>query len=499
MEVDSSLRWQVGDLSHLEELTLCTGQFGPEAAQRTTALLQQLLRTEVREPAELIRLHEIVLFLRAFPQDATVARLCDEVLHSFADRMADQEEAAAAGLFDDPEVSGIAGTVVSTNFSHQFARSLAARHGSAISIDWENFPRPDRLGSILGRLIPMAYEEYAVEPHVDWRAWLEKESRGSVDWLTRRVDALTYDLLEIPLRWDLRDSAASRSTLRLPRARRFYHSGPFLKRNDVSIEAELGATPPIPVRRLAASEAAAVLGVIVDASAARYRELYGFEHPDHKHVYHADFGRGVDVYVFGVPPADRLPLRACHSAMFFKNGVPMGYVEALSLFERCEVGFNLYYTFREGETAWLYARILKLLHQQLGVTCFSVDPYQLGHENEEAIASGAFWFYYKLGFRPAAQVIASLAERESAKAATKPGYRTPPATLRRLAAGHLFFGDRCGDWAGFSMHRLGAKTPNLGEDIARAKHAPEEIRYLHLLNRRQDLRGRVLYRGRTDR
>jgi hypothetical protein len=480
----------------LEELGQCRGQFGPEAAHSTTALLQRLLRTTVREPAELIRLHEIVLFLRAFPQDTTVARLCDEVLHSFADRMADQEEAVDAGIFDDPEVSGIAGTVVSTNFSHQFARSLAARHGSAIAIDWENFPRPDRLGSVLGRLVPMAYEEYAVEPHVDWRAWLEKESRGSVDWLTRRVDAITYDLLEIPLRWNLVDSRASRSALRLPKAKHFYHTGPFLKRGDVSIEAEMG-DPPIPVQRLPASEAAAVLGVIVDASAARYRELYGFEHPDHKHIYHADFGRGVDVYFFGVPPEDRLPLRACHSAMFFKNGVPMGYVEALSLFERCEVGFNLYYTFREGETAWLYARILKLLHQLLGVTCFSVDPYQLGHENEEAIASGAFWFYYKLGFRPAALEVAKLAEKEAAKAAAKLGYRTPPATLRRLAAEHLFYGERCVDWAGFSLDRLGAKVPTLGEDIARAKRGPEEIRYLRLLNRRSDLRRRILRNGKT--
>lgn len=483
----------------VESLENCKGKFGPVAAHWTRVLLQRLLQTAVREPAELIRLHEIVLFLRAFPQDATVARLCDDVLHSFGGRMADQEEAVDVGLFDDPEISGIAGTAVSTNFSHQFARSLAARHGGAISIDWENFPRPDRLGSVLGRLIPLSYEDYAVEPHVDWqdwfqRVWLEKESRSSVDWLTRRVDAITYDLLEIPLRWDLRDSAASRSALRLPKGKRFYHFGPFLKRGDVSIEKELGA-PPIPVHRLGASEAAAVLGVIVDASAARYRELYGFEHPDHKHIYHADFGRGVDVYVFGVPPEDRLPLRACHSAMFFKNGVPMGYVEALSLFERCEVGFNLYYTFREGETAWLYARILKLLHQFLGVTCFSVDPYQLGHENEEAIASGAFWFYYKLGFRPAGLEVAKLAEKESAKAAAKSGYRTPAAILRRLATEHLFYGEHCADWAGFSMHRLGAKVPNLGEDIGRAKRGPEEIRYLQLLNRRPDLRRRVLHQG----
>ena len=54
--------------------------------------------------------------------------------------------------FDDPEVSGIAGTAVSTNFSYEFARSLTWRHPRSITIDWENFARPDRLGSRTGTI-----------------------------------------------------------------------------------------------------------------------------------------------------------------------------------------------------------------------------------------------------------------------------------------------------------------------------------------------------------
>ncbi len=104
-----------------------------------------------------------------------------------------------------------------------------------------------------------------------------------------------------------------------------------------------------------------------------------------------------------------------------------------------EVGVNLYYTFRQGETAWLYARLLKLFHERFRVSSFFVDPYQLGHENEEAIESGSFWFYYKLGFRPESPEVARLAERELPKIAADPGYRTRPATLRRLAAGPVVY------------------------------------------------------------
>jgi hypothetical protein len=67
------------------------------------------------------------------------------------------------------------------------------------------------------------------------------------------------------------------------------------------------------------------------------------------------------------------------------------------------------------------------------VTSFVIDPYQLGHENEEAIASGSFWFYYKLGFRSESAEVARLAEREEQRIATHPQHRTRPAMLRKLA------------------------------------------------------------------
>src|SRR5262249_38595482 len=150
----------------------------------------------------------------------------------------------------------------------------------------------------------------------------------------------------------------------------------------------------------------------------------------------------------------RLPFRAYQAGMFFKNGVPLGYFEGLSFFERMEVGFNLYYTFREGETAWLYARTLKLFREHLGVTCFTIDPYQLGHENEEAIESGAYWFYRKLGFQPVTEEIAHLSDREEEKIRKQPGYRTSAALLRRLARMPLVYGDGK-EWGRFSLRRMG--------------------------------------------
>ena len=39
------------------------------------------------------------------------------------------------------------------------------------------------------------------------------------------------------------------------------------------------------------------------------------------------------------------------------------------------------------------------LRLAFGCTSFSIEPYQLGRDNDEGIESGAWWFYRKLGFR----------------------------------------------------------------------------------------------------
>jgi hypothetical protein len=159
-----------------------------------------------------------------------------------------------------------------------------------------------------------------------------------------------------------------------------------------------------------------------------------------------------------VPQGRRLPLRAYHAGLIFKNGVPVSYVEGLTLFERMEIGFNLYYTFREGESAWIYARCLKIFREMLGVTVFSLDPYQLGYHNEEGIDSGAFWFYRKLGFRPTSERLTKLTNREERKLATRPSYRTPAKVLRQLSEGHMLLeteSSESGLWDQFQIRKVG--------------------------------------------
>ncbi len=334
-----------------------------------------------------------------------------------------------------------------------------------------------------------------MEAHVPFECWLaaaRPRAESELGWLLERVRTIAperaaerYNAMGLPLTFQI-GRRASRSRQRAPMRGLFCHTEPLIARRDVSLAREL-ASPPLTVKRLAPADARKMLDLILDTSAMRFRELYGFSHPDEANVFSADAGRGVEIVFFGVPPRWRLPLRAYHAGMFFKNGVPAGYVETLSLFDRAEVGFNLYYTFREGESAWLYARLLHLFHQVLHVNCFSVDPYQIGHENPEAIDSGAFWFYRKLGFRPVDAQRAALARREEERIARTPGYRSSRRTLQRLAKGYVLFegpAAEAGQWDRFSIRHVGiaatrALAARFGGDTERMRHAASRFAARH--------------------
>ena len=82
-------------------------------------------------------------------------------------------------------------------------------------------------------------------------------------------------------------------------------------------------------------------------------------------------------------------------------------------------------------------------------------------ENEEAIESGAFWFYRKLGFRSADPAIETLVRREEEQSTLRPGRRTPPATLRRIAGAPLRLdlpGRTTSAWAAVSLDDVGLRV-----------------------------------------
>ena len=433
-------------LDQLDELKRC---FDQHSRARTLKLLAQLNRHRFTDASALIRFHETLLFMRAYPQGARSLRQVEKILDSFIERVRALEESGADLLpFDDVEVSGIAGTSVEDTFSYSITGWLVKRHPAQVSINWEWHEDEYRLAATWPRFLPLLEEDALVEanvPYLDWLHAAEGSSTRDLSWLVERFERLSlsekeraelYESLKLYVRWELGNSRSTRTQMKRRVRKIFYHTKSLFRRSDVSLAREF-VQPDIKLERLSRGGGEAVLDLARETSTVRYRELYGFTHGDAARVLRACLGRGAEVFLMGVPPARRLPVRAYHAGLVFKNGVPVCYVEGLTLFERMEIGFNVYYTFREGESAWIYSRLLKIFRQMLNVTAFSIDPYQLGYENEEGIESGAFWFYRKLGFRPTLRRITKIMEAEEQKIAARKSYRTPARVLRELSEGHM--------------------------------------------------------------
>jgi hypothetical protein len=459
----------------LTSLEAAKSRFGRGASSRAQNLLDQLGRRQFRDPKSLIRFHESLLFLRAFPQSRMVVAKIERLLDTFDVRV---EELRHLGVdmsaFDDFDTSGIAGTTMQDSLNFDAARWLAHRIARNVEIAWDDYEEERAMGSTCPRFIPLLAEDADVEANIPWRSWLNT-ARGrerDLAWLIRRFEQLPisnreraelYDSLRLPLRWRLENLKLSRSRNWTQPKEFYYHREPLLVRSQVSLAHEL--TQPTPqLVKLSRREGVAVMDSIREVMVVRYRELYGTTLGDPNSVVRAGLGRGVVMYFWNLPADRRLPLRAYVAGFTLKNGVPINYIEAIGLCEWIEVGFNTFYTYRQGETAWIYAQALRCLCAVTGATTISVYPYQIGQNNDEALDSGAFWFYRKLGFRSGSSDLEQLARREEQKIAANPHYRTPKKTLKQLAEAHVFYelkridassASASGTWDTFSTRNLG--------------------------------------------
>jgi hypothetical protein len=427
-------------------------------------------RESINDAERLLRFHEAVLFLRAYPHDRRVRDLSERILRRFEKRVARLDSADEdLSVFDAPEAAGVAGTVLGTDYSFDLARWLAARHPGRVRIDWDAADEGDRMRATWPSFLPLLEEEALADANVPYLAWLGAAAgrrRDDLAWLLERYRGLPgtrddraerFDSLGLPIAWDLGAGKSSRTKMRRAGAAPFFHDAPLLARRDVSLDAILSG-PRMKIQRLSRREGERICDLVREATAARYREFYTFTYADPSTVLAARPGRGLELFLVGVSPERRLPLRAAYGGFVVKNSVPIGYIEGLAFLERLEIGFNMYYTFREGESAWIYTQVLKFHRDALGVTSFSIDPYQLGHENSEAIESGAFWFYRKLGFRPTHPDVAALLAREERRITADPAHRSSARTLARLVPHNLLYeapGTEHGVWDRWHVRNLG--------------------------------------------
>jgi hypothetical protein len=401
------------------------------------ALIHQLARQPLRSAPLLRRLHGLLLHAAAFPDNAATLAVADAALAQFPRRIAAAGRATRDALLD----SGIAGTRVEYAYAHVNAHWLASRWPDLVHMNWAAFDSAAKLDTLLELLCGRAELQVFDDATLSTAAWLRLASGrrgGEPAWLFRQCAAAgvdeslvesAYNDAEPPLRWQLSFAAArtgNRHDLSRPVFRTAMRKPP--------------ADPPRwikhwsgRVRHCPEAEGRRIIDVVQAVLLVRSREVYSHQHANPADVYRVDLGEGTEVVFLGVLPDRRLSLEASYGYMLFANGVPLGYGGVTPLLGQGNTGVNIFDEFRRGESAFLYAGVLGAARRVFGCERFIVNPYQFGADNPEAIKSGAFWFYYRLGFRPVDDRLRRRAAKEYARIPARRGRRTSAALLRAFA------------------------------------------------------------------
>ena len=437
------------------EFTRLKGQVGAtgDAARKKLILLSRLREVPMIRADVLAAYHDLLMFLRAYPDGAAILAEAERQLRAFAARIEAHKAArrgTVASAFTD---SGIVGTPVSNVFTYRFVGTIARLYPGRLEIDWNAYRKSDT-ANVLAVFSPTVswHEIDAIDNDDDFdpQAWLrlgrDAEHANALDALlgllatsgfSWPLQEILYESAEIPVLWTLSDFEASRTGRRVPFERIFFQRGPAVGRTS-DLRADL-ARPAAPLRLLPPAQGRDYVRAIVEVLGSRCRELYPLIGASPEEVYLHEPGRGVQVVIYGSRFEIRLPLEASHGYMLVKNGVPIGYGFGAMLFERCELAINIFPEYRSGESSFVIERLLHLFVAHFGARVLVIRPFQIGDDNEEALESGAFWFYHKLGFRPVLPRVRALAEEEQARIAADRSYRSPLKTLKKLAKSDMFF------------------------------------------------------------
>ena len=169
-------------------------RFDPGEAAHILKMLNSLGAARFPDGRSLIRFHESLLFLRAFPQGPSVVRKTEKLLNNFQERVeALRKTGADMGDFDPLEVSGIAGTHMDDTLSFDVASWLTHRMPGKVEIAWDHYDPGRELGTTGPRFMPLLEDDAYVEAHTPWRRWLETAA-GKKDsdpaWLLQRFEDL---------------------------------------------------------------------------------------------------------------------------------------------------------------------------------------------------------------------------------------------------------------------------------------------------------------------
>ncbi len=417
-------------LSSLNQLSKIAFNFEEEFINKKIILLK-LLSTKIWTNEKQIQIyHDLLLFLSAHPQNNQIKLLTEKEFKRITSFFKGNHKLKSKLIN-----TGFPFTKTITRFSHDFSEWINQFKECKISI--ESFEESSLdLNQLFSITLPSLERDetngyYSNEELLD-ALGIAKSAR--FDFLLKQFSTLEYkpqikdyfwDLLKVWSEIEGKDKKFSRIYNRIP-IKEIYYQKEILKKFDYEALFQKELPKPLDLNEKSRRE---FVDVIKKSYLLTMREIDPGSYMDETSLRVYELERGISIAIYGEKANRQLPMKSYFSFTLFKNGFPVSYGGAWIFGRFSMFGINIFDAYRGGESGYILCQLLRVFKQVFSIDYFEIENYMFGRGNPDGIKSGAFWFYYKYGFRPVDSYLNELAEKESIKIKTKPGYRSSSKTL----------------------------------------------------------------------
>ncbi len=432
------------------QLKEIAASFNENSAAQKKQLLNACSQLKLNSKKNIEQYNECLLFLLGYSENEELYLLAKKEM----ERLAESVKKLSSAKIDQLERTGIAYTQTQAANSYTLVKWLLKTYPGQVAL--HSF---DETGihpkEVLRHALSEMEFEFAFTEKLNPVKWLELAagSKNKKDLLIcminlfERINASDlikdqlFESLKVYISVIPKNKEISKGFGNFELHKNYYHTNGLLKKFD---ERELiNKKLPAP-KKLSVDEKNSIIEKARIALFLLNRETEPVVYCNADGLLFYELEHGLSIALFSILPERRLPLESYIGFMMFKNGYPMAYGGGWLFGDRSLLGINIFEPFRGGESAFVFCQLLRSYKQSFGANYFEVEPYQFGKNNPEGIQSGAFWFYYRFGFRPVDAELKKLALNEAEKIKNEKGYRSSYETLKRFTNSNLAvnFGDQ---------------------------------------------------------
>jgi hypothetical protein len=425
----------------LKQLKLLVFQFDKTANDTKAILLNDLILNVPKKKDAFLQFHHLLLCMMAYPSNQVLLNLVEKTTSQLL-----QQLSKYPSIQDKLIGTGLLHTAVECNFTYQKIKHIIQHFPNQVSIHSAS-SSIETQKAVLKLILPSVEYSKIHASEKDLKSRISEfhpsKQQTDLEWLLQTIEqsnsdsetkAFLYNQLGVFIQWKVSSEKDSVSFLRGTQLPTYFHTSPLEKK--INLEDIIKQKLPAPIK-LSLKEKQQLIHSAKMTLFYLYRETEPFTNAkeDDITLFHLD--KGISIALFGSSNNKRYSLESYIGYLVLKNNIPASYGGGWIFGERSQFGINILESFRGGESSLIICELLRVYHQYFNATRFVVKPYQFGLHNPEAIKTGAFWFYYKLGFRPENNELRALAKKEEEEKLKNPTYKSEASTLRKYTKSNI--------------------------------------------------------------